>query len=325
MPPLSVVSDSNASSFNLHPIEFEDFYDDESDESGFEFFNEGEAPVRDVDNPTWREALSGDDATEWQRGLGKEIAGLKRKGIAISVPRSSVPSSAKILRTLILAKLKRDEAGRITRRKVRLAVQDSGQREGLDYHEISASVIRSSSFRMVLSIAAEQNMKVRQVDIEQAFAHVNLKEDIYIYAPAGAEEPGMVWKLVKALYGLKQAPREFGEFLSEAIISNGFVPCRHDPCVYWKRDAEGRLTLLLLISWILKLSSIDFCYTPMIICGIWTSLLAVFQPMLQRLGLFRLLIHQYHLCVRRRLLLLLSLYYLMQCYWLLPLLLLMKF
>jgi hypothetical protein len=229
--------------YTLRPMSGEDSDSDDDDASGFEFWDSSRVPVYTEDIIRWREALAGDDRAEWQRAFSEEVGGLKAKNVAVSVPRSSVPKSAKILRTLTLARIKR-EGGRIKRRKVRLVVQGSGQREGIDYHEISASVIRSSSFRLVLSVAAEQKMRVRQVDIEQAFPHAWLDEEIFVEPPAGAEEPGMVWKLVKALYGLKQAPRVFGEFLSNAITSNGFIASKNDPCVYWKRYDDGRLALL---------------------------------------------------------------------------------
>ena len=46
------------------------------------------------------------------------------------------------------------------------------QKEGVDYSETYAPVVRFESLRMVLSVAAANNLTVLQLDVKTAFLHV---------------------------------------------------------------------------------------------------------------------------------------------------------
>nr|GFB54022.1 retrovirus-related Pol polyprotein from transposon TNT 1-94 [Tanacetum cinerariifolium] len=84
------------------------------------------------------------------------------------------------------------------------------QEEGIDFEESFASVARMEAIKIFLAYAAHKSFSVFQMDVETAFLHGSLKEDVYVCQPEGfidADHPSHVYKLKKALYGLKQAPR----------------------------------------------------------------------------------------------------------------------
>lgn len=62
--------------------------------------------------------------------------------------------------------------------------------------------------RMLLALAARNNLYIRHVDITAAFLHAEIDRPIYIEQPHGKELPGdLICKLHKVIYGLKTAPR----------------------------------------------------------------------------------------------------------------------
>ena len=84
--------------------------------------------------------------------------------------------------------------------------------KGIDFEEIFSLMVKMSSFRVFLGIAASLDLEIKQLDIKTTFLRGNLKEEIYMEQPEGFEVPGkenLVCQLKKSLYGLKQAPRQW--------------------------------------------------------------------------------------------------------------------
>ena len=80
-------------------------------------------------------------------------------------------------------KLKPRDAGKPPRYKARIMVKGFQQKKGVDFDEILASVVKTTSIRTVLSIAASMNLKVEQLDVKKIFLHGDLEEEIYMYSP----------------------------------------------------------------------------------------------------------------------------------------------
>ena len=73
---------------------------------------------------------------------------------------------------------KYNAAGEVERSKARLVAQGYTQREGIDYHETYAPVVRMASIRVLLSIAAIHNLEIHQMDVKTAFLNGDLHEEI---------------------------------------------------------------------------------------------------------------------------------------------------
>ena len=83
------------------------------------------------------------------------------------------------------------------------------QKKGVEFDKIFSPVVKMTSIRTVLSIAANMNLEVEQLDVKTTFLHGDLKEEIYMQQPEGFVKKGkenLVCRLKKSLYGLKQAP-----------------------------------------------------------------------------------------------------------------------
>jgi len=91
--------------------------------------------------------------------------------------------------------------------------------------------------RLLFALAAEKDWLVDHVDIEAAFLHGDVQEEIYIEQPEnfileGSESK--VCKLSKAIYGLKQAAKCWYEKAKRIMMELNFCKFEHEPCVFYK-------------------------------------------------------------------------------------------
>ena len=105
-----------------------------------------------------------------------------------------------------------------------------------------------STVRCILAIAASSKWKVHQLDINNAFLHGDLHEEVYMKVPKGiACKRNQVCLLKKSLYGLKQASRQWYIKLLDALKSLAYVQSKNDYSLFLKKQNNKIIILAVYV------------------------------------------------------------------------------
>jgi hypothetical protein len=118
--------------------------------------------------------------------------------------------------------------------------------------------VKIATIRLVLSIAVSRGWTLRQLDIQNAFLHGVLEEEVYMRQPPGFEKGDkLICKLDEALYGLKQAPRAWYARLSSKLQQLGFTPSKSDTSLFFLAKPEVTMFVLVYVDDIIVASSTE--------------------------------------------------------------------
>ena len=146
-------------------------------------------------------------------------------------------------------KIKCKPDGTVDKYKARLVAKGYNQIEGLDFHDVFSPVAKNVTVRLLLALTAAHSWHLHQLDVNNAFLHGPLDEDVYMSLPEGYQtsDSSYVCKLKKSLYGLKQASRQWNHLLTDKLIGFGFTQSKHDHCLFLKHSASDFLALLVYV------------------------------------------------------------------------------
>ncbi|CAA7046959.1 unnamed protein product [Microthlaspi erraticum] len=168
----------------------------------------------------------------WRFAMGDEInAQIRNRSFSLVPPQPG----QNVIATKWIYTLKYFPDGTFDRHKARWVARGFTQQYGIDYAETFSPVVKSITIRVVLQLAVSSGWVIKQLDVNNAFLHGTLTEEVYVTQPEGfvdKDRPHYVCRLHKALYGLKQAPRAWYQELKGFLLTLGFTNSVADTSVF---------------------------------------------------------------------------------------------
>ena len=208
----------------------------------------------------YREAMICAHHRYWRAAINKEIAGLLSSRTWDVIRLDQLPAGCNLMNCHFVFDLKRHADGSIEKFKARLVADGNTQRYGVDFDRVFSTVVKMSTVRLALAIAAANDYELSSVDINQAYLQGNLEEPLYMRMPPGLprQDKGghkLIAKLRRSLYGLKQAGRIWFDLLKGVLMEWGFVQSKIDVCLYTYTKREDLLWLLIWVDDIICLTN----------------------------------------------------------------------
>lgn len=140
---------------------------------------------------------------EWRQDMQVEFDALLANQTWSLVPPST---NQNLIGCCWIFKTKLHPDGYIERRKARLVAKGYNQLAGLNYSETLSPIVKPTIIRLVLSLVISHGWPIKKLDVQNAFLHGLLEENIYMSQPLSFVHPQFpyyVCKLNHALYRLK--------------------------------------------------------------------------------------------------------------------------
>ena len=117
------------------------------------------------------------------------------------------------------------------------------------YNETFDLVAKLNTIRVLLSLAANLDWPLHQMDVKNAFLNGELDEEVYMDLPSGFDggyEGRKVCRLKKSLYGLKQSPRAWFDRFTKSVKKYGYSQGQTDHTLFFKHSQNGKVTILIV-------------------------------------------------------------------------------
>ena len=186
----------------------------------------------------------------WIAAMEKEISDLIKHDTWELVSIDDVPKDRKVVKSRFVYTIKYNRDGTVERFKARFVACGYSQIKNFDYTDTFSATLRSTSFRLLMAIAAGKKLAIDHFDVTSAFTQSEIDAEIYVEAPPGNFTPKdgkgrpKVLKLKKALYGTKQASKLWQDTLVRHLTNNmGFKRLTYDPCLFMKH-VDGHVMIV---------------------------------------------------------------------------------
>ena len=145
-----------------------------------------------------------------------------------------------VLRLVEVFDIKIDNEGKVVKRKVRFCLDGSRQVQGVHFDESYAPVVSMDTIRMVLSLTAQLDLELNQMDVVSAYTYADEPSELYCNQAMGDKEgDSMVkCKLLKNLYGAKPSGRHWYLLAEEVILKfRNMKQSLVDKCLFYSEES----------------------------------------------------------------------------------------
>ena len=118
---------------------------------------------------TFRQAMRSPQSSYWREAIAKELGGLLALHTWEMVLESSMPPGSNLMHCHYVFTVKRKADGSIEKFKARLVADGNTQKHGVDFDRIFSTVVKTTTIRLVLAIAAARDYNLTSIDIRQAY------------------------------------------------------------------------------------------------------------------------------------------------------------
>lgn len=176
----------------------------------------------------------------WVAAMNKEIEALEAND---TWSITDLPKGKKAIGSKWVYRAKLDADGNLERLKGRVVAI------GKDFKDTFSPVAKLATVRIVIALATVKGWPLCQVDINNAFLHGYIDEELYMKPPAGYTKckAGQVCKLKRSLYGLKQASRQWNKELCKLLVSLGFKQSTQDYSLFTREINSEFIVILIYV------------------------------------------------------------------------------
>jgi len=188
---------------------------------------------------SYKHAMTSQHADRWKAACDEEYEALIKNGtwdLVQRTPTMTIIQNKWVFDVKVKQKPLTPGPPEIERFKARLVARGDSQVYSINYDEVYAPVVRFVSLRIVLHLAAINDLEIEQGDFCNTFLNGVLNDfEIYMAQPEGytvKEQPELVCRLKKSIYGLKQGARAWHVCVDEAAVEFGMAKISNDQAIW---------------------------------------------------------------------------------------------
>ena len=179
----------------------------------------------------------------WRESIIKELNKMLKHKVWERCNSRDIPNGQRPIKYKWVFEIKRNGVYRS-----RLVACGYSQIPGIDFTESHAPVVNDVTCRLLYTTQMVYKHVAKTVDIETAFLHGVLRDELYMATPKGMNYgKHECCKLIKAIYGTVQAAATFFKTVTKSFKEIGFEPSRIDPCLFMRGEGKDIVYMALYV------------------------------------------------------------------------------